>query len=97
MEVELKNYTRVDDDIVIESPQVTNVEDVINEMPKSAKEVYTLLKEQGDLSPKEIIEITDKPPRTIRYALNKLLKVGLIKKYPSFSDMRRRVYTLAGN
>ena len=64
-------------------------------LPKSAQEVLRLLS-SSTYTPQEIHEITDIPPRTIRFSINLLKKKGLIIEKKSFKDMRKR-YCTGGN
>ncbi|MGQ4914020.1 MAG: winged helix-turn-helix transcriptional regulator [Candidatus Asgardarchaeia archaeon] len=59
----------------------------------SIKLVYeTLLNADRPLSSLEIAKACNFSPRTVRYALKKLQKQGLIKKLPNLMDMRRCFY-----
>lgn len=46
------------------------------------------------MSQKELIKRLGIPPRTVRYALDKLLELGLIHKRPNLLDMRSIYYSL---
>jgi DNA-binding MarR family transcriptional regulator len=63
-------------------------------IPPSAKVVYDLLKKSGPLTAKDILNQCNLAPRTVRYALKKLLDASLIKRLPNLSDMRQNVYRL---
>lgn len=60
----------------------------------SIKQIYYILKEQGPQTPKEISAKTSYAPRTLRYALKKLLELNLIKKTPNFEDLRQNYYKI---
>ena len=62
--------------------------------PPSAKFIYTLLKYEGRLTQKEIIEMTMLPARTVRSGINFLLKNGLIMKTSSLRDTRQHIYLI---
>jgi NAD+ kinase len=62
--------------------------------PPSAKFIYTLLKYEGRLTQKEIIEMTMLPARTVRSSINYLLKNGLIMKTSSLRDTRQHIYLI---
>ena len=49
-------------------------------LPPSAKLVYKILSYEGNLTQKEIISSSNLPERTVRYALDILLKKRLILK-----------------
>jgi len=61
-------------------------------LPASAKLVYQTLRYEGNLTQKEIINLTYLPERTVRYALELLLRKNLITKHPYLSDARQTVY-----
>lgn len=61
-------------------------------LPPSAKLVFKILSYEGDLTQKEVINATGLPERTIRYALELLLKKRLITRHPYLSDARQTVY-----
>ena len=64
----------------------------LRDLPASSKLVYKLLQYEGNMTQKEIINYSFLPERTVRYALNVLLKKGLIAHQPHFSDARQTVY-----
>lgn len=53
-----------------------------------------MLEFRGTLTQKEIIEETYLPPRTVRYALNRLDKEGIIEKRVNFNDGRQCLYAV---
>jgi len=61
-------------------------------LPKSAQEVLRVLS-SSTYTAQEIHEITNIPPRSVRFALNLLKKKGLIIEKTSFKDMRKRYCT----
>ena len=63
-------------------------------IPPSAKVVYELLKKKGPLTAKDILRQCNLAPRTVRYALKKLLDARMIQRLPNLSDMRQNVYRL---
>jgi DNA-binding MarR family transcriptional regulator len=63
-------------------------------IPPSAKVVYDLLKKNGPLTAKDILRQCNLAPRTVRYALKKLLDARMIKRLPNLNDMRQNVYRL---
>jgi DNA-binding MarR family transcriptional regulator len=63
-------------------------------IPPSAKVVYDLLQKNGPLTAKDILRQCNLAPRTVRYALKKLLDARMIKRLPNLSDMRQNVYQL---
>ncbi len=61
-------------------------------LPPSAKFVYKILSYEGNLTQKEIINISNLPERTVRYALELLIKKRLIAQSPYLNDARQTVY-----
>ncbi|MBI2134569.1 NAD(+)/NADH kinase [Candidatus Woesearchaeota archaeon] len=61
-------------------------------LPASAKLIYQTLSYEGNLTQKEIINLTYLPERTVRHALEILLKKGLITVQPYLNDARQSVY-----
>lgn len=66
--------------------------DKIKGMPASAKLVYKTLATEGNMTQKEIINASLLPERTVRYALDVLLKQRIITSHPHFIDARQTVY-----
>ncbi len=65
-----------------------------NKLTKSQEMVLTILRSNGKdgVTPKQLLDEVPFAPRTVRYALRKLLKKRLIKRYPCLQDMRQHVY-----
>lgn len=70
-----------------------NIERLRN-LPASSKLIYKILQHEGSMTQKEIISTSLLPERTVRYALNLLLKKGLIINQPHFSDARQTMYVI---
>lgn len=66
--------------------------DRLKEMPASAKLVYKILVHEGDMTQKELINASLLPERTVRYALDVLIRNSLITSQPHFTDARQTVY-----
>lgn len=66
--------------------------DKLKGMPASSKLLYRILAEDGNMTQKELINASMLPERTVRYALNQLLKEGLISYNPHLTDARQIVY-----
>jgi DNA-binding MarR family transcriptional regulator len=47
---------------------------------------------KGGVTPKQLLDKVSFAPRTVRYALRKLLKKQLIKRIPCLQDMRQGIY-----
>ena len=63
-------------------------------LTKSQTIVLDLLRKKGKqgVTPKQLMEEISFAPRTIRYALRKLLGRNLIKRIPCLQDMRQWIY-----
>jgi len=68
--------------------------DAVRDLPPSAKLVAKTLEYNDGLTQSQLAEETLLPSRTVRYALNRLEEVGVVDSRFSFSDARKRVYTL---
>ena len=66
-------------------------------LTKSQMIVLSLLRESGGsgVTPKQLLDKVSFAPRTVRYALRKLLKKQLIKRVPCLQDMRQWIYVPA--
>ncbi|MFC6973826.1 winged helix-turn-helix transcriptional regulator [Halomicroarcula sp. GCM10025709] len=69
--------------------------DAVHELPPSAKLVAKVLEYNGTLTQSQLAEETMLPPRTVRYALNRLEEADVVHSRFSFSDARKRIYALA--
>jgi DNA-binding MarR family transcriptional regulator len=68
--------------------------DAVRDLPPSAKLVAKTLEYNDTLTQSQLAEETLLPPRTVRYGLNRLEEVGVVESRFSFSDARKRIYTL---
>ncbi|MHA2224656.1 MAG: hypothetical protein ACXAC8_05605 [Candidatus Hodarchaeales archaeon] len=66
----------------------------VSHLPKSAREIYSLLSINGMLKPREIGSHTSLSNRTIRYALKILVDDMLIRRVPDLHDLRSHFYTV---
>ena len=66
----------------------------VSHLPKSAREIYFLLRTNGALKPQEIGNHTTLSNRTIRYALKLLIDDMLIRRVPDLHDLRTHFYTV---
>jgi DNA-binding MarR family transcriptional regulator len=84
---------------VTETPKVEPAQDpgweAVEELPPSAKLVAKSLEYNDSLTQSQLADETLLPARTVRYALNRLEDVGVVDSRFSFSDARKRVYTLS--
>lgn len=68
--------------------------EAVADLPPSAKLVAKVLEYNDRLTQSQLAEETLLPPRTVRYALTRLEEVGAVTSRFSFTDARKRVYTL---
>ncbi len=66
-------------------------------LTKSQMIVLDILRRNGKngVTPKQLLDKVSFAPRTVRYALRKLLKKRLIKRVPCLQDMRQWIYVPA--
>ncbi|MFC4248797.1 MarR family transcriptional regulator [Natribaculum luteum] len=68
--------------------------DDVRDLPPSAKLVAKVLEYNDTMTQQQIAEETLLPARTVRYALNRLDEENVIQSRFSFSDARKRLYSL---
>jgi DNA-binding MarR family transcriptional regulator len=68
--------------------------EALEDLPPSAKLVAKVLEYNETLSQSELAEETLLPDRTVRYALTRLEEHDVVESRFSFSDARKRLYTL---
>ncbi|AEH37497.1 MarR family transcriptional regulator [Halopiger xanaduensis] len=66
----------------------------VRDLPPSAKLVAKVLEYNDTMTQQQIAEETLLPSRTVRYALNRLDEENVIDSRFSFSDARKRLYSL---
>lgn len=66
--------------------------EVIEKLPRSAREVYNLIYENKVISRASLLAMTEFPERTVRLAIKKLLALGLIQERISLRDARKKIY-----
>ncbi|WP_435335499.1 MarR family transcriptional regulator [Haloarchaeobius sp. TZWWS8] len=77
-----------------EPEQTTGSWDDVRELPPSAKLVAKVLEYNDTLTQSQLAEETLLPARTVRYALTRLEEADAVDSRFSFSDARKRLYTL---
>jgi len=82
------------DAVALEADETDRWE-AVRDLPPSAKLVAKVLDYNDTLTQSQLAEETLLPPRTVRYALTRLEEQGVIDARFSFTDARKRVYTLA--
>ncbi len=80
--------------VQIDAPESEASWDDVRDLPPSAKLVAKVLEYNGTLTQSQLAEETLLPARTVRYALNRLEKRNVVDSRFSFSDARKRIYTL---
>lgn len=68
--------------------------ETLEKLPRSAREVYHLISENRVISREDLLKMTDFPERTVRFAIKKLLAMGLIQERVSLKDARKKIYGL---
>ncbi len=66
----------------------------VRDLPPSAKLVAKSLEYAGTQTQSQLAEETLLPARTVRYALTRLEDAGVVDARISFTDARKRVYSL---
>jgi len=66
----------------------------LRELPPSAKLVYKVLEYDGSLTQGQLADETLLPPRTVRYATGRLEEAGVVDSRFSFTDARKRLYSI---
>lgn len=61
-------------------------------IPRSAKKIFHILKQEGPLTSGDLEKRCTYSDRTIRNALKKLMGIGLVRKVANFSDMRTSLF-----
>ena len=64
------------------------------DLSPSAKLIAKTLEYEGESTQSDLAESTLLPPRTVRYALDKLEEAEMVSSRISFADARKRIYTL---
>jgi DNA-binding MarR family transcriptional regulator len=62
------------------------------ELPRSAIIVLDRLANEGPMTPKDLSNKVNLAPRTVSFALRKLMGQKLCRKIPNLSDMRQPLY-----
>ena len=78
-----------------EVPEAEDGWDAVRKLPPSAKLVAKALEYNGRLTQSQLAAETLLPARTVRYALSRLEECDTVDSRFSFTDARKRVYTLA--
>ncbi len=78
----------------VEAPDADASWDDVRDLPPSAKLVAKVLEYNDTLTQSQLAEETLLPARTVRYALNRLEEQDVVASRFSFSDARKRLYTL---
>jgi len=82
-------------DAVTADEDVADRWNAVRDLPPSAKLVAKVLDYNDTLTQSELAEETLLPPRTVRYALSRLEEEDVVDSRFSFTDARKRLYSLA--
>ena len=66
----------------------------ISRLSPSVKLVFKILEYKGLMTQKELVAESYLPPRTVRYALDKLKKEGVLEERLFYKDARQSLYAL---
>ncbi|RJX52011.1 MarR family transcriptional regulator [Halonotius pteroides] len=69
-------------------------DETLDDLPPSAKLVFKVLEYNGTLTQKGIVEESMLSARTVRYALERLERIGLVEEDVYFADARQNIYEL---
>jgi len=72
-----------------------SAEDVLEDLPPSAKLVYKVLEYDGPKTQKGIVEESMLSARTVRYALERLQNRDVVDEDIYFADARQSLYKLS--
>ena len=61
-------------------------------VPQSVRKIYNILSREGPLTSGDIEKRCNYSDRTVRNALRKLIKIGLVRKVANFTDMRTSLF-----
>lgn len=78
----------------VQAQTVENTQETLRDLPPSAKLVAKVLEYNERLTQSELADETLLPPRTVRYALTRLEDAELVESRFSFTDARKRIYSL---
>jgi DNA-binding MarR family transcriptional regulator len=75
-------------------PATCDREAALRDLPPSAKLVAKVLEYDGPHTQRQLAEATLLPTRTVRYAIGRLEEADVVDARVSFTDARKRVYSL---
>ena len=67
----------------------------LTKLSYSCRELISILEKKSPLTQKELLAETDVAARTVRFALNRLIELGLIVKRCNLNDTRSVYYFLS--
>jgi DNA-binding MarR family transcriptional regulator len=62
--------------------------------PPSSSKILRVIEDRGPLTSKQIVQNTQLAPRTVRYALKRLVAEGVIARVPNLTDLRQTLFML---
>jgi DNA-binding MarR family transcriptional regulator len=62
--------------------------------PPSASKIINVIESNGPMTSKDIVENTNLAPRTVRYALKRLVAEGVVARVPNLTDLRQTLFML---
>ncbi len=62
--------------------------------PPSASKIIHVIESNGPMTSKDIVKNTNLAPRTVRYALKRLVAEGVVARVPNLTDLRQTLFML---
>ena len=67
---------------------------IVPRFASSTRLVIRLLEKNGWMTPKEIVDKTNLPPRTVKYAIKQLKNSRIVEEKPNWDDLRSKLLRL---
>ncbi len=77
---------------VVAEPERVASEFVGDDLPASARVLARLLTERGPLTHRDLVGASELPARTVRWAVNRLQKQGVVEGRANLRDARQHLY-----
>jgi predicted transcriptional regulator len=71
-----------------------SIREEISDLPPSAKLVFKVLEYNGAMTQKDIVQESMLSARTVRYALERLENIDVVKEDVYFADARQNLYEI---
>ncbi len=60
----------------------------------SAQKIVKTIASKGPMTSKDLVDSTKLAPRTVRYALKRLVAQGVVARVPNLADLRQTLFML---